>query len=99
MIRRPPRSTRTDTLFPYRTRFRSRGPTLGRRLSLLLPLKGEGANAAVTVVHSAVDDTAAHTRRADVVIAAVGSPSIVTADMVKPGAVVDRKRTRLNSSH
>jgi methylenetetrahydrofolate dehydrogenase (NADP+) / methenyltetrahydrofolate cyclohydrolase len=65
-----------------------RGPTLGRPLSLLLTLKGEGANAAVTVVHSAVDDIAAHTRRADVVIAAVGSPSIVTADMVKPGAVV-----------
>lgn len=65
-----------------------RGPTLGRPLSLLLTLKGDGANAAVTVVHSAVDDIAAHTRRADVVIAAVGSPSIVTADMVRPGAVV-----------
>lgn len=65
-----------------------RGPTLGRPLSLLLTLKGAGANAAVTVVHSAVPDVAAHTRRADVVIAAVGSPSIVTADMVKPGAVV-----------
>ncbi len=65
-----------------------RGPTLGRPLSLLLTLKGAGANAAVTVVHSAVDDIAAHTRRADVVIAAVGSPAIVTADMVKPGAIV-----------
>lgn len=65
-----------------------RGPTLGRPLSLLLTLKGPGANAAVTVVHSAVDDLSAHTKRADVVIAAVGSPSIVTADMVKPGAVV-----------
>ena len=65
-----------------------RGPTLGRPLSLLLTLKGPGANAAVTVVHSAVDDLTAHTKRADVVIAAVGSPSIVTADMVKPGAVV-----------
>lgn len=65
-----------------------RGPTLGRPLSLLLTLKGPGANAAVTVVHSAVPDLSAHTKRADVVIAAVGSPSIVTADMVKPGAVV-----------
>ena len=65
-----------------------RGPTLGRPLSLLLTLKGPGANAAVTVVHSVVDDLSAHTKRADVVIAAVGSPSIVTADMVKPGAVV-----------
>lgn len=65
-----------------------RGPTLGRPLSLLLTLKGPGANAAVTVVHSAVPDLSVHTKRADVVIAAVGSPSIVTADMVKPGAVV-----------
>ena len=65
-----------------------RGPTLGRPLSLLLTMKAPGANAAVTVVHSAVEDIAAHTRRADVVIAAVGQPSIVTADMVKPGAVV-----------
>jgi methylenetetrahydrofolate dehydrogenase (NADP+) / methenyltetrahydrofolate cyclohydrolase len=65
-----------------------RGPTLGRPLALLLSAKAPGANAAVTVVHSAVDDIAAHTRRADVVIAAVGSPSVVTADMVRPGAVV-----------
>ncbi len=65
-----------------------RGPTLGRPLSLLLTLKQEGANAAVTVVHSAVPDVAAFTRRADVVIAAVGSPSIITPDMVRPGAVV-----------
>lgn len=65
-----------------------RGPTLGRPLALLLSAKAPGANAAVTVVHSAVADLAVHTRRADVVIAAVGSPSIITADMVKPGAVV-----------
>lgn len=65
-----------------------RGPTLGRPLALLLSVKGPGANAAVTVVHSGVADLAAHTRRADIVIAAVGSPSIITPDMVKPGAVV-----------
>ena len=65
-----------------------RGPTLGRPIALLLSAKAPGANAAVTVVHSAVDDIAAHTRRADVVVAAVGSPSIVTADMVGPGAIV-----------
>ena len=51
-------------------------------------VKAPGANDAVTIVHSAVPDIAAHTRRADVVIAAVGSPSIVTPEMVKPGAVV-----------
>ena len=65
-----------------------RGPTLGRPLSLLLTLKRPGANAAVTVVHSAVKDVASFTRRADVVIAAVGSPGIVTAGMIRPGAIV-----------
>lgn len=65
-----------------------RGPTLGRPLALLLTLKAPGANAAVTVVHSGVADLAEHTRRADIVIAAVGSPSIITPDMVTPGAVV-----------
>ncbi len=65
-----------------------RGPTLGRPLSLLLTLKQPGANAAVTVVHTGVPDMAAYTRAADVVVAAVGSPSIVTPDMVRPGAVV-----------
>jgi methylenetetrahydrofolate dehydrogenase (NADP+)/methenyltetrahydrofolate cyclohydrolase len=65
-----------------------RGPTLGRPLALLLSAKTEGANAAVTVVHTGVDDIAAHTRRGDIVIAAVGSPGILTKEMVKPGAVV-----------
>jgi methylenetetrahydrofolate dehydrogenase (NADP+)/methenyltetrahydrofolate cyclohydrolase len=65
-----------------------RGPTLGRPLSLLLTLKQAGANAAVTVVHTGVPDMAAYTREAYVVVAAVGSPSIVTPDMVRPGAVV-----------
>jgi methylenetetrahydrofolate dehydrogenase (NADP+) / methenyltetrahydrofolate cyclohydrolase len=65
-----------------------RGPTLGRPLALLLTLKQAGANAAVTVVHSGVPDLGVHTRRADVVVAAAGVPSIVTPDMVRPGAVV-----------
>ena len=65
-----------------------RGPTLGRPLSLLLTLKQEGANAAVTVVHTGVDNIASFTRRADIVVAAVGVPNFVTPDMVKPGAVV-----------
>jgi methylenetetrahydrofolate dehydrogenase (NADP+)/methenyltetrahydrofolate cyclohydrolase len=65
-----------------------RGPTLGRPLSLLLTLKGKAANAAVTVVHSSVPDIAHYTKRADIVIAAVGKPDVVTPDMVKPGAVV-----------
>ena len=65
-----------------------RGPTLGRPLALLLSLKAEGANAAVTVVHSGVPDIAEYTRRADIVVAAVGRESVVTPEMVKPGAVV-----------
>jgi methylenetetrahydrofolate dehydrogenase (NADP+) / methenyltetrahydrofolate cyclohydrolase len=65
-----------------------RGPTLGRPLALLLTLKEPGANAAVTVVHTGVTDIGAYTREGDVVIAAVGSPSIVTPDMVRPGAIV-----------
>jgi methylenetetrahydrofolate dehydrogenase (NADP+)/methenyltetrahydrofolate cyclohydrolase len=46
------------------------------------------AGATVTVCHSRTRDLAAHTRRADVLVAAVGRPNLVTADMVKPGAIV-----------
>jgi methylenetetrahydrofolate dehydrogenase (NADP+)/methenyltetrahydrofolate cyclohydrolase len=65
-----------------------RGPTLGRPLALILTLKQPFANAAVTVVHSGVKDLSRYTRRADIIVAAAGIPSIVTPDMVKPGAVV-----------
>lgn len=65
-----------------------RGPTLGRPLALLLTLKQAGANAAVTVVHSGVPNIADYTRRADIIVAAVGVPSFVKPDMVRPGAVV-----------
>ncbi|MHB8328806.1 MAG: bifunctional 5,10-methylenetetrahydrofolate dehydrogenase/5,10-methenyltetrahydrofolate cyclohydrolase [Acidimicrobiales bacterium] len=65
-----------------------RGLTIGRPLALLLGLKRPGCNAAVTVVHTGVDDLAAHVRRGDVVVAAAGTPGVVTADMVKPGAAV-----------
>jgi methylenetetrahydrofolate dehydrogenase (NADP+)/methenyltetrahydrofolate cyclohydrolase len=46
------------------------------------------AGCTVTVCHSRTRDLAAHVRRADVVVAAVGRPNLVTADMVKPGATV-----------
>jgi methylenetetrahydrofolate dehydrogenase (NADP+) / methenyltetrahydrofolate cyclohydrolase len=49
---------------------------------------GPLADATVTVCHSRTRDLAAHTRRADILIAAVGRARLVTADMVKPGAVV-----------
>ncbi len=65
-----------------------RGLTIGRPLANLLTLKRPGANAAVTVVHTGVADLGVHTRQADILIAAAGSPGLVTADMVKPGAAV-----------
>jgi methylenetetrahydrofolate dehydrogenase (NADP+)/methenyltetrahydrofolate cyclohydrolase len=65
-----------------------RGLTLGRPLAALLSLKEPGANAAVTVVHTGVADLGAYTRQAEVLVAAAGSPGIVTRDMVTPGAVV-----------
>ena len=64
-----------------------RGPTLGRPLSLLLTLK-RGANAAVTVVHSGVVDLERYTRKADIVVAAVGVPGFIKPEMIKPGAAV-----------
>jgi methylenetetrahydrofolate dehydrogenase (NADP+)/methenyltetrahydrofolate cyclohydrolase len=65
-----------------------RGPTLGRPMALLLANKGPAADAAVTVVHSRVPDLAEYTRRADIVIGAVGIPGFITPDMIKPGAAV-----------
>ncbi|MDQ1428317.1 MAG: methylenetetrahydrofolate dehydrogenase / methenyltetrahydrofolate cyclohydrolase [Acidimicrobiaceae bacterium] len=65
-----------------------RGPTLGRPLSLLLALKEPDANAAVTVVHTGVKDWAEYTRRADVVVGAAGVPSMITPDVIRPGAAV-----------
>jgi methylenetetrahydrofolate dehydrogenase (NADP+)/methenyltetrahydrofolate cyclohydrolase len=62
-----------------------RGTTVGRPLGLLLTRRSE--NATVTLCHTGTCDLAAHTRRADIVIAAAGSPGLVTADMLKPGAV------------
>lgn len=65
-----------------------RGLTIGRPLANLMALKRDMANAAVTVVHTGVDDIGYYTRQADILIAAAGSPGMITADMVKPGAAV-----------
>jgi methylenetetrahydrofolate dehydrogenase (NADP+)/methenyltetrahydrofolate cyclohydrolase len=62
-----------------------RGTTVGRPLSLLLSSKG--IDATVTLVHSQSSDIKAHTKRADVVIAALGKANFLTADMVKEGVV------------
>lgn len=61
-----------------------RSNTVGKPMALLLLQ----ANATVTVCHSATPDIGVHTRQADVVVAAVGRRNVLTADMVKPGAVV-----------
>jgi methylenetetrahydrofolate dehydrogenase (NADP+)/methenyltetrahydrofolate cyclohydrolase len=71
-----------------------RGTTVGRPLGLLLTRRSE--NATVTLCHTGTRDLAAHTRRADIVVAAVGVPGLVTADMVRAGAtVVDVGITRV----
>jgi methylenetetrahydrofolate dehydrogenase (NADP+)/methenyltetrahydrofolate cyclohydrolase len=63
-----------------------RGITVGRPLGLLLTRRTE--NATVTLCHTGTRDLAAHTRDADIVVAAAGVPGLITADMVKPGAAV-----------
>lgn len=79
-----------------------RGTTVGRSIGLLLTRKD--VNATVTLTHTGTRDVARHLREADVIVAAAGVPRFVTADMVKPGAIVldvgvsrivDGDRTRL----
>jgi len=65
-----------------------RSNIVGKPLAALLVQKAPRANATVTVAHSATKDIAAHTRRAEILIAAMGSPRFVKADMVRSGAVV-----------
>jgi methylenetetrahydrofolate dehydrogenase (NADP+)/methenyltetrahydrofolate cyclohydrolase len=61
---------------------------VGKPMASLLMQAGEGADATVTLCHSRTRDLAFHTRRADILIAAAGRAELVTADMVKRGAVV-----------
>ena len=65
-----------------------RGNIVGKPMAAMLCQKGNGANATVTICHSATRDIKAHCRRADIVIAAIGVAEFVKADMVKPGATV-----------
>jgi len=65
-----------------------RGNIVGKPMAALLWQKEKHANATVTLCHSATRDIKAHCRRADILIAAIGAPLFVKADMVKPGAVV-----------
>ena len=73
-----------------------RGTTVGRPLGLLLTRKSE--NATVTLCHTGTVDLSRHTLEADVVVAAAGRPSLVTSEMIKPGAVcVDVGITRTDA--
>ena len=63
-----------------------RGLTVGRPLGLLLNRKQE--NATVTLTHTGTKDLAAHTKRADIIVAAIGSPHFLKAKDIKSGAIV-----------
>ena len=65
-----------------------RGDIVGKPMAAILCQKARHANATVTLCHSRTRDLPAHCRRADILIAAIGSAEFVKADMVKPGAVV-----------
>jgi len=65
-----------------------RSNIVGKPLAAILMQKKKGANATVTVCHTGTKDVAHFTKQADILVAAMGSPKVVTADMVRPGAVV-----------
>lgn len=65
-----------------------RSEIVGKPMGLILVQKGAAANATVTVCHSRTRDLAEITRTADILISAIGRAGFVTADMVRPGAVV-----------
>ncbi|MEX0715707.1 MAG: bifunctional 5,10-methylenetetrahydrofolate dehydrogenase/5,10-methenyltetrahydrofolate cyclohydrolase [Planctomycetaceae bacterium] len=65
-----------------------RSEIVGKPIALMLMQRGAGGNATVTVCHSRTRDLAEIARTADILIAAIGAPRFVTAEMVKPGAVV-----------
>ncbi|MDO8749746.1 MAG: tetrahydrofolate dehydrogenase/cyclohydrolase catalytic domain-containing protein [Dehalococcoidia bacterium] len=65
-----------------------RSNMVGKPLAALLAQKREGANATVTVCHTGTRNLAEFTRMADILVAAVGSPRMIKADMVKKGAIV-----------
>jgi methylenetetrahydrofolate dehydrogenase (NADP+)/methenyltetrahydrofolate cyclohydrolase len=65
-----------------------RSNIVGKPILAILLQKKAGANATVTMVHTGTKDTAYYTKQADILIAAVGRPQVITADMVKDGVVV-----------
>jgi methylenetetrahydrofolate dehydrogenase (NADP+) / methenyltetrahydrofolate cyclohydrolase len=65
-----------------------RGEIVGKPMAAILCQKAKYANSTVTICHSRTHDIAAHCRRADILVAAMGVAEFVKADMVKPGATV-----------
>jgi methylenetetrahydrofolate dehydrogenase (NADP+)/methenyltetrahydrofolate cyclohydrolase len=65
-----------------------RSMLVGKPVALLLGLKAPGANATVTIAHTGTRDLGAVTREAEILIVAAGRPNTVSADMVRPGAIV-----------
>ncbi len=65
-----------------------RSNIVGKPMAALMMQSGPGADSTVTICHSRTRDLAAHTRRADILIVAAGRARMITAEMVKPGAVV-----------
>ncbi len=65
-----------------------RSEIVGKPVSILLAQRRDGANATVTVCHTRTRDLAAITRQSDILIAAMGQPRMITADMIKDGAVI-----------
>ena len=65
-----------------------RSNIVGKPVAAILMQKNDRANATVTLCHTATPDLARFTRQADILISAMGSPGVITAEMVKPGVVV-----------
>lgn len=65
-----------------------RSNIVGKPIAVMLGQKGPGANATVTLVHTRTRDLAEHCRRADILIVAAGTPGLVRAEWIKPGATV-----------
>jgi methylenetetrahydrofolate dehydrogenase (NADP+)/methenyltetrahydrofolate cyclohydrolase len=65
-----------------------RSEIVGKPMGMMLVQRGAAADATVTICHSRTKNLSEITRQADILVAAIGKPNFVTADMVKPGAVV-----------
>ncbi|HEX4143008.1 MAG TPA: bifunctional methylenetetrahydrofolate dehydrogenase/methenyltetrahydrofolate cyclohydrolase FolD [Pirellulales bacterium] len=65
-----------------------RSDSVGKPLAIMLVQRGAGADATVTICHSRTKDLSTFTRQADILVAAMRQPRFITAEMIKPGAVV-----------